>query len=229
MKLFSMILLLIVSSSLFAGDHDEYEKVWAEVRSRLANTNVDLVTKTRIDYLYALHAGTNIFYFDPYSKTLIFGDMLDLSDGSFSKTTHEVSFQDRLMERSGSAINLYREEPESTIFEFLSASCEYCAHYLDYIEKQKNIQRIVFFVSSGSKEDDKKLNHILCSETPMQDMSLLFENKLRPTLDCEAGRQRLAAHQRLAAELGVSSTPLLIIDGQRIEGFNEDSLNALLN
>lgn len=220
---------ILTSLNAHSQPDSDYQIAWRSAKDALPNTKIDMIEKTDVQSLYAIHAGDNLFYYDPVSRVVMFGEMFDQKGGLFTTSKHSQPFDQRLLNSAGKAIIVNPGANKHTIIEFLSPSCSHCESYIQYISSRKDVKRIVFFVTNGEPASDRKLNHVLCAKSPSQNMSSLMSSDLAEQIDCQEAEISLAEHRRFADKLGVVTTPLLIVNGHRIEGFQQQKLNQLLN
>lgn len=225
---FLMVILTLSSVSVVHANDEKTQHVKDLIKKTLPNTKIDRVDITPSESLYAIYAGSNVFYFDPVGNVLFFGEMYSLTGGNITEEQRGKAFENVLNEHINESIVINPDAKGHTVVEFTSPNCGYCQRYEHFIRTSADTKRIVFFVPTGNPGEDEKLNHVLCSKTAEEDMKKLYDGTLDKLTTCEAGVTKLASHRALAKKLGVVGTPLLFVDKQKVDGFKPEILKSLL-
>lgn len=224
------LLMLLIFFSGFAVSADKYEWVKVSIENKLPNTPIDKISESPSAGLYTITSGNNVFYYNPSAQVLFFGEFYSIGGTPITEGHQLKAFNKLISKYEADGVVIDGEGvSKKTIVEFVSPNCAYCRKYEDLISQYKNHKRIVFFVSQGNPAADGKLNQVLCSIAPVQNLSLLYDRANNKYIDCEEGKRKLEAHADLARKLGVVGTPTIFVDGQRIDGFNENQIISQLN
>lgn len=206
------------------------EMVQLEIQKALPNTPIDEVSTSPSTGLFTITSGKNVFYYDPIAKVIFFGEFYSITGTPISETHTSVALNRLLTSFEKDAVVISQgNKVTHTIYEFVSPNCGYCQKYEEFISQIQNVKRVVFFVTGGFSAVDGKLNQVLCSPAPVQDLSLLYAKSPTEKSVCEEGKRKLKAHGELVGKLGVVGTPTLYVDGTRIDGFKEQQIASILN
>ncbi|NPV76229.1 MAG: thioredoxin fold domain-containing protein [Anaerolineae bacterium] len=228
MKTLLALMLFAIAEGAIADEN--LDSVRSEVQKALPNTPIDDVSTSPSNGLFTITSGKNVFYYDPIAKVIFFGEFYSIT-GTPITETHTTDALNNLInkyEKDAVVINI-GSNISHTIYEFVSPNCGYCQKYEEFISKYHNVKRVVFFVTGGVASGNERLNQVLCSPAPVQDLSLLYTKSPSIKSVCEEGKRKLKAHGELVGKLGVVGTPTLYIDGTRIDGFKEQQIVSILN
>jgi|GEM_PF-3675179 len=220
--------LILCLSSLTAQAVNDDVIVRAELSRLMPNTKIDRFYASGIEDIYNVHSGKNLFYYHAKAEALIFGEIYDLNAGNLSARHRDDSMQAVLEENLAHAIVINPEADAITILEFMSLSCGSCKEYEEFMATRTDLKRIVFLVDSGHLAERQKIDHVLCSHSPAQDMRKVIKGSASVYESCEHAEVRHAAHQAVAGAFGVSGTPEFVINGRRIKGFDPEKFNEIL-
>ena len=230
-----MLCLTCVSSVTLAsvGKQTPIDSVQSALKKLLPATNITLVTPTDMDEIYVVHAQKNIFYLHYPTLTLIFGEMLRLNEQGtpvFPTEEHIKHGVDYLVKKYlKHAIVIGKETAQNTIIEFTHPECIHCKKHHEFISTLSNVKRIVFLVPSDNDQMNKKINHILCSRSPAKAMAKIYSGGQIARTQCDGQQQRLDHLRTVARSFGVTGTPYLIVNNNKVEGFDKEKINTLLN
>lgn len=207
------------------------------------NTPVDRIKAADRDGRYVIHAGQNIFYFEP-PNTIILGQIVQ---NGVNITTRE---HEEMVKEADKAIPaILKDLPldkavkigrgRKTVIEVSDPDCPYCrkAHeWFDAGAAAKDVTRYVFFMPLPFHQDaPAKAKLILCSKDRAKAYQEVYGGKhdadfktLPAGCDEKAAEALLQEHIAIAKKLGVQGTPNFFINGTRVNGADMAQVDSLL-
>ncbi|MBV6341398.1 DsbC family protein [Candidatus Magnetobacterium casense] len=111
------------------------------------------------------------------------------------------------------------------VVEFTDPDCPYCRKLADYMNKRKDVTRYVFLfpLTQIHPQAQEKSVFILCSKNNAKALEDVMsgkydKEKIPPCKNPQEATQLLEEHKQMATSVGVTSTPTLIVNGQRVNG-----------
>ncbi|OPY03852.1 MAG: putative thiol:disulfide interchange protein DsbC precursor [Syntrophorhabdus sp. PtaB.Bin184] len=220
--------LLFVTAGLCAEAYEEaFKKAYPQIP-------FDSMRPTPVRGLYEVSKGGDIIYFFEEKGLLFVGEIID---GRGRNLT-----EDR---KSEMLVANVRKIPldkairigngKQTVIEFTDPDCPYCRRAASYLESRKDLTRYVFFFPLPSNRDaENKIKHIFCSP----DRAKAYEEAMKGKLDTQKytvckkqeATELLNAHKQIGGQIGVSGTPMFIINGKDLViGANFPAIEAALN
>ena len=222
----------------------------ADIESRfgklLRNTKVTSLKPSPVKGLYEVIAGPNVFYFSPEGEGhLLFGQIVD-KDG----TNLTAAVQSRLKEefdraRKDKMAAIAKFLPlekalkigngPNTVIEFTDPDCPYCRKVDEFFTKRKDVTRYIFLFPLDNHPNAKtKALYILGNKDPGKAFHEVFtgvhDAGLQSAFTADPGAARqLADNMKIGADLGVRGTPMLIINGNLVDGADMKRISQLLD
>ncbi|QXE89168.1 DsbC family protein [Geomonas subterranea] len=118
------------------------------------------------------------------------------------------------------------------VIEFTDPDCPFCKKAEAYFEKRSDVTRYIFFIPLKNHPASKgKVQHILSAK----DKEKTYLEVATGTVDrwklSEVTPEGIALqqeHERIAKELGLNATPIFIVYGSMVRGFDLKRLEPLL-
>ena len=130
------------------------------------------------------------------------------------------------------------------MIKFTDTDCTFCLRFNQWISTINNAYKdkhnkdlvtrkiVLTPIDQLHPNAHKEAVHILCQSPENYEVALrqTLESKLSfAEMDaCQQGKALLKKHRKIAKQLGVSATPTLVINGQVIQGFNQQKLAAVI-
>ena len=189
------------------------------------------ITPTSIKGIYEVYTGNQLFYFAPETNVLIYGNIVTKEGISLTRESYLKKMSLKMAQLPlDSALKI--GEGKKVIVEFLDPDCFHCRESYKFFSPRKDVTVYVFFYPL-SPLSEKKIRHILCSadriKTYEEVMSGKFDNnaQLNACTDTKV-EEILKTHKKLAAQIGIASTPFFYFKGQAIGGFEAPVFEQLL-
>lgn len=192
--------------------------------------------------LFQVTTSDALFYFAVEPGLLVFGEVFDPSGTSLTGARREAL----KLQRQRDAIPVEHPAPitdadgvsikrcDVAMTAFLDVHCGYCAQAVQWLVTDNGIPdaalRVVFV--SHNDADRVRAEHVLCAPPHLRAAALrqaFAGGKDTEWLRCESGPAEVLAHERIAAERGVSATPVFTVSGQTVLGFNRVRLESLVD
>lgn len=214
-----------------AGEMSQAD-VMALIKATYPNFTVNELRKIPVAGLWEIVAGSNIIYFVPQSKSLIFGEIVQPGglnitqarrDELATKTIRQLDLS--LAVRIGSGPN--------TVIIFTDPECSYCKKVSAYLrENEKLVTQFVFLMPVRSTVSAAKAAYVLTAKDKAKaynDMDLGKADVDWKTYKIDAGaNQQIQKHISMSQKLGIRGTPMLWINGTAVNGANMPMIEKLI-
>ncbi|MBJ6800546.1 DsbC family protein [Geomonas propionica] len=118
------------------------------------------------------------------------------------------------------------------VVEFTDPDCPFCKKAEAYFQKRSDVTRYVFFIPLKSHPESKgKVQYILSAkdkEKVYQEVATGSFDKWKLSEITPEGIALQQAHEQIAKDLGLNATPIFIINGSIVRGFDLKRLEPLL-
>ena len=221
----------------------EMVQVKNKLKTILAKDKFTNLEKSPVKGLYQAQIAEQVIYFSPEQELIIFGEILTKDGVSLTRRALDQWQAEKLAQLDLSSALIVGSGPIE-IIEFTDPDCPFCQRFSNWIEEvehnyqlknNKNLfTRKVILTPIASLHPDahKEAEHVLCSEQSKQSQALtdVLNNKVDQAnlLNCESGKGQLAKHDALAQQYGVTGTPLLIVAGSVVNGFDKPRLEKII-
>ena len=134
----------------------------------------------------------------------------------------KMPIQDAIVVKKGSGAK--------PLYLITDVDCPYCKKAYEWLKTQTDYTLYVFlFPLDMHPNAAEKSVKILCDTSPEAALELAHADKPLNVDKCESGEKMLQKHKALAAQMGVSGTPLIILgNGIKMSGFNQKALEGYL-
>lgn len=238
-------LLLMVSLALRAEDAvpdseqgSDLEAARAQAEQSLKysfnNFKFHSIDHSVVSGLYEIDTGGRMVYFAPDPGVLIFGEMWNDKGENLSEKALAVAAAERMKEFDFSVALEFGPEDAPLLTEYSNPHCGYCQELHGWLEDLARdgleVRRQIIFTVGHSRQAQDAAEHILCSDNPEQAFAEVYERREpRTLLRCDEGYARVQQHIEMAEAAGVSGTPTLFADGERIRGFDQAKIREFLD
>lgn len=219
---------------LLATAGDSAESAKAQLGELFPQMSVEKITAGPAEGIFTVNAGENIFYFMPKEELLIFGEFYT-KDG-VNLTYQEVSLKDdqavknELLDESVAAYITGDEAKQ--VIAIYDVDCGYCAQSAKWFnEKQKQhaIDLRVLFVS-GTVAQAERAASFNCAAPDQRAAALLevFDRGSKPDEVCAQAMEMASAQTNAARKISSDVTPVFLVAGEAVFGFQPEQLQRLL-
>ena len=224
--IFCAILGIMTAGSLWAATPEEsFRKSYPHIR-------LDSIQPTAVNGLYEIVSNGRIAYYAPGPEYLITG-AITTRDGK--NLTQERVWE--LMEHKLKEIPLDKAlkigSGPHTVIEITDPDCTYCRRASTFLSKRSDVTRYVFLYPLAMHKDAQaKVRYILCAE----DRVKTYEEAMTGKLDDmkftpwqnAAVEKLMEAHKAIGDRVGVTGTPLFLIDGRVVGGADIPRMEQIL-
>lgn len=201
-------------------------------RKSFPNLRVDSVRPSGVNGLYEVASGNRILYYAPGPEYLMYGPIITREGRNL---TEERVLE--ILERGLKGIPLEKAVRigggPHQIIEITDPDCPYCRKASAFLSARNDVTIHVFFFPLPLHPNaEAKVRRILCAENRAK----VYEETMAGKLDdmkftpCKtaAVEELLKAHKEIIERLGVTATPLFLIDGQVILGADIPRMERIL-
>ena len=220
------VLLIIAGAPVQAATPEE------SFRKSFPNLRADSIRPAGVNGLYEVVSGNRVLYYAPGPEYLIYGPMITREGRNL---TEERVLE--IMERGLKGVPLEKAlrigAGPHQIIEITDPDCTFCRKASAFLSGRNDVTRHVFFFPlSIHPNAEAKVRQIFCAE----DRAKVYEETMAGKLDdmkftpCKtaAVEELLKAHKEIVARIGVTGTPLFLIDGQVVFGADIPRMEKLL-
>jgi thiol:disulfide interchange protein DsbC len=194
------------------------------LKSSFSNFQFYSVKPSAVKGLYEIDTGSNIVYYSADANVLIFGEMYNDRGENLSEASIALAAAERLKDLDLSVALEFGPADAPVITEYSNPLCGWCQRlhgWFDGEGRDLNVRRQIIFAVGHSSKSQELAEHILCSDDPEQAFADVYSRRTpRRLLRCDEGRDLVQQHIQITQAAGVSSTPTLFADGERIRGFD---------
>ena len=201
-------------------------------RKSFPNLRADGIRPAGVQGLYEVVSGSQILYYAPGPEYLIYGPMVTREGRNLT--------EERVMEIMEKGLKSLPIEKAVRIgagahqvIEITDPDCPYCRTASAFLSRRNDVTRHVFFLPLAMHPNaEAKVRQIFCAE----DRGKAYEEAMTGKLDdmkftpCKtaAVEDLLKAHKEIVDRIGVTGTPLFLIDGQVVFGADIPRMERIL-
>lgn len=192
--------------------------------------------------LFEVRSDDTLFYFAEVPGLLLFGELFDPSGTSLTGARREALGvevrHNPPLRPTSTSVEAMRgvsiRGGDVSLTAFLDVHCGYCAQSVEWLLSDAAVPKAalnVVFVSR-TPADLARAEHVLCAPPELRATALrqaFATGDDTEWLRCTHGHDEALAHERIAAEAGVSATPVFAVSGQTVLGFNRARLESLVD
>lgn len=223
-----VLFLLLILPACVAAKNSSPEEMF---RKSFPDRSFESITPTSIAGIYEVYTGNQLFYYAPEANVLIYGNLVSKEGVSLTRESYLKKMAPKMAHLPlDSALKI--GEGKNVIVEFMDPDCSHCRESYKFFSRRKDVTIYVFFYPL-SPVSEKKIRYILCAA----DQQKAYDEIMRGTLDNKANlnaemdkkaEEVLKNHKRLAAQIGIRSTPFFYFKGRVIDGFEAPVFEQLL-
>ncbi len=202
-------------------------------RKSFPGITADSVKPTAVSGLYEVLVGSQIVYYAPGPEYLIYGPMVTSKGENLTeKKTGEIIGVKLKTIPLDKAIRMGTGTHQ--VVELTDIDCPFCRKASIYLDGRKDVTRYVFLLPAQNHQNAKaKTLQVFCAE----DKAKAYEEAMNGKLDdmkftpCKSAgaEELLQAHLQIGKQVGVTGTPLFLIDGQVVWGADMARIEKILN
>jgi thiol:disulfide interchange protein DsbC len=221
------VLLIIISAPIVRAATTE-----ESFRKSFPNHRADSIRPAGVNGLFEVVSGNRVLYYAPGPEYLIYGPIVTREGKNL---TEERSLE--IMEGNLKGVPLEKAvrigSGPRQIIEITDPDCSYCRRASAFLAGRNDVTRHIFFFPLPIHPNaEAKARLILCAE----DRAKVYEEAMTGKLDdmkftpCKtaAVEEILKAHKEIIERIGVTGTPLFLIDGQVVFGADIPRMEKLL-
>jgi thiol:disulfide interchange protein DsbC len=202
-------------------------------RTSFPGIKADSVKPTAVSGLFEVMVGGQIVYYAPGPEYLVYGPIVTSKGENLTEKKSNELLGAKLKTISlGKAIHIGSGKHQ--VVEITDVDCPFCRKASTYLTGRKDVTRYVFLMPAPNHPNAKaKTLQVFCSA----DRAKAYEEAMAGKLDdmkftpCKsaAAEESLKAHQEIGKQVGVTGTPLFLIDGQVVLGADMARIEKILN
>lgn len=226
-----------------AVNQDIQKLIKKQLKSTFKQTTFTNLEPAPINFWYQAEVNNQVVYFSPTQALMFLGEVYNNNGISLSEQTRQ-RWQSKKVANLDVSAALVIGTGQIEVIEFTDTDCLFCLRFNQWITAINNAYKdkhnkdlitrkiVLTPIDQLHPNAHKEAVHILC-QSPEN-----YETALRQTLEsklsfaemdtCKKGKALLKKHRKIAQALGVSATPTLVINGQVIQGFNQQKLAAVI-
>lgn len=202
------------------------------LKKAFPDLSFDKINETDINGLYEVITGQNILYFYPEKDYLFVGEI-------YNKEKKPLSAETKRQLREH-AMKLVKDLPlekavkigtgKNTVIEFTDPDCPYCRKASEFLKKQRDLTRYIFFAPFAHPQAITKIHYILNAKDKGAAYEEMMSGKPAPQgAEYPDSIKSLAQeHIAQARKVGVQGTPTFFVNGQEVVGADEKRISELL-
>jgi len=204
------------------------------LKQTFSNFEFKSIGPSVVEGVYQIDTGARMIYYAPAAKVLLFGEMWDDEGNNLTAEALTAAAQERMKNIDMSSVLEFGPENAPLITEYSNPECGYCKRLHSYLEEKQRdgsvkVRRRIIFAVGHSASARIAAEHILCSDNPETAFSEVYERRNSgPMLRCDEGRERVQQHINIAKAAGIQATPMLVVDGELVRGFDRNRIEEFL-
>jgi thiol:disulfide interchange protein DsbC len=234
---------LSVNQAVQAVNQKVQNLIKKQFKATFKQTTFTNLEPAPVNFWYQAEVGNQVVYFSPTQALMFLGEVYTNNGISLSAQTRK-KWQSRRAANLDVSAALVMGTGAIEIIEFTDTDCSFCQRFNRWITAINNIYKnkhnqdlftrkiVLTPIDQLHPNAHKEAVHILCQSPENYEtaISQTLEAKLSfAEMDtCQQGKDLLKKHRKIAQELGVSATPTLVINGQIVQGFNQQKLEAVI-
>jgi thiol:disulfide interchange protein DsbC len=220
------ILVVLTANPLIAATPEE------SFRKSYPQVTVDSIRPAAVNGLYEIVSGSRILYYVPGPEYMISG-AIHTRDGRNLTQERATEILIRNLKEAPLSKALKIGSGPHTVIEITDPDCPYCRQASAYFSKRNDVTRYVFFFPLAIHKDaEAKIRYIFCAPEQVTAYEEAMTGKLdhmkfKPCADAEA-EALLKTHKEIGNRIGVTGTPLFLINGQVVGGADIPLMEKIL-
>jgi thiol:disulfide interchange protein DsbC len=209
------------------------EQAMAVIRETYPKFRIDELRKMQVPGIWEVTAGQNILYFEPKSKTLVFGEMVK-PDGQNLTQIRRMELSEKAVKTLPLAKAVKIGSGPNVVINFTDPECPYCKKVAAYMrDHEKEVTQYVFLMPIKSVASRSKAAYILASKDPGKAYNEIDQDKIKG-VDWNSYKVpddidvKLKEHMTEAQKLNIRGTPHMFINGKAVAGANMPMIEQLI-
>ncbi|OPY81908.1 MAG: putative thiol:disulfide interchange protein DsbC precursor [Smithella sp. PtaU1.Bin162] len=200
-------------------------------KANFPGRSFESITPAVIPGVYEVYTGNQLYYYAPEANILIYGNMVSKEGINLTRESYLKKIAPKMAQLPlDSALKI--GEGKNVIVEFIDPDCFHCRESYKYFSRRKDVTMYIFFYPLSSLSE-KKILHILCGPDQLkvynEMMGGYLDNKAKwDACTDKKAEETMKTHKKLAARIGIRSTPFFYLKGQAVDGFELPILEQLL-
>jgi thiol:disulfide interchange protein DsbC len=201
-------------------------------RKSFPNFRADSIRPSGVSGLYEVVSGNRVVYYAPETEYLIFGQMVTKEGKNLTdERVREIMAMGLKELPLDKAIRIGSGAHQ--VVEITDPDCPFCRKGSAFLAGEKDMTRYIFFFPLAMHPDaEAKARQVFCAE----DRAKAYEEAMTGKFDdmkftpCKsaAAEDLLKAHKEILNRIGVTSTPIFLIDGQVVFGADIPRMERIL-
>ena len=224
----SLSVLILASSAAFCAAGPE-----SVLKKKFPKLTVDNISPAPVRGLSEVVSGGNIFYFDPATGNLIFGEIWSDSGKNLTAEARQKIHSTKYRfykEHLAAAVKIGSGRHE--VIEITDPDCPFCRNMHEYWKTRNDVTRYVFFNPLAQLHPNAVVHaqYILSSSDPQKTLDEVAAGKYdaSPAPQFKPNEERIKIHADLAARSGIGGTPAYYVNGTFISGANKAAIENLI-
>lgn len=227
LAVFVTTLLLMTGAPLGAATpEDSFRKNFPGIRA-------DSIRPSSVKGIYEIVSGSEVFYYVPGPEHIIYGEIVTKDRRNLTQE-RVVEILTRNLKSAPLEKALKIGSGPHTVIEITDPDCSYCRQASAFLSKRNDVTRYIFFFPlSIHPNAGAKIRYIFCAI----DRQRAYEEAMTGKLDnmqftlCEdaAAAEFLKTHTEIGVRIGVTGTPLFLIDGKVVGGADIPLMEKILD
>jgi thiol:disulfide interchange protein DsbC len=215
-SLLAVVLTVATLPALAAGAED---RIRDSLRKLMPDVEPSSIEQAPVAGIYEVVVGSRVVYMSADGRHVFTGDLLDLEQEKNLTEARRSGQRQRVIDGLDEAgmITYPAAEPRHTVTVFTDIDCPYCRklhEQMDAYNRRGITVRYLAFPRAGiGSESFRKAVSVWCADDPAAAMDRAKAEKEMPRRSCD---NPVAAHLRLAGQLGINGTPTIIADDGRM-------------
>lgn len=226
-----------VAASAFGGDVlFDGKRVREELTRTFPKLTVTDVEGSLVKDLYEITSGENIYYYNPASGVLVFGEM-------WTKDGENITAKKReklVAAKASGNYEAFRANIDKAIkvgngkhevIEITDPDCPFCRKMHSYWESRKDVTRYVFLapIPKLHPKAEAKSKFILGSADKATALNDVYSGKYDVSLPTAGDDKGLfAIHSGLTGKSGINGTPAFFVDGKFVHGADVAKVESII-
>jgi thiol:disulfide interchange protein DsbC len=208
-----------------ATPEESFQKSFPHIRT-------DSIQPTAVPGLYEIVSGGRIAYYAPGPEYLITGAIMT-RDGKNLTEERVMQLLERKLKEAPLDKALKIGGGPHTVIEITDPDCTYCRRASTFLSARNDVTRyVLFFPLAMHKNAPAKVRYILCAEDRVKTYEEAMAGKLDDmkftTCKNAAVEELMETHKKIGDRIGVTGTPLFLIDGQVVGGADIPRMEKIL-
>jgi len=202
------------------------------LRKNFPKIRADVIRPAAIPGLYEVVSGSRVLYYAPGPEYILYGPLINKEGKNLTEERiKEIMVKGLKSLPLDKAVRIGSGSHQ--VIEITDPDCPYCRRGSAFLAGKKDLTRHIFFFPLAMHPNaEAKVRQIFCAE----DRGKAYEEAMTGKLDdmkftpCKsaAADDLVKAHKEICNRIGITSTPLFMIDGEIVWGADIPRMEQLL-